>query len=185
MEGGEERDWERFREKGNQRKAGGRHGKRKKNKRARARKQGLKGPKREKEKKRGGGWGERTEGGSHEQGGGKLGGKERGRGRGTKRVGAGSAAAAAAAAAAASAAPAARRLAHSLAVPAARRPALGCPLLRLLVRRSGAAQAPEDRTATGRLSPGRAAKQVGGWAGTARMRSLGALWAQGDGVWGF
>lgn len=65
-------------------------------------------------------------------------------------------------AAAAAAAPAARRFALSLAVPAARPPALDCQQLRLLARRSGAARAPEDRTATGRLSPGRAAKQVDG-----------------------
>lgn len=87
-------------------------------------------------------------------------------------------------AAAAAAAPAARRFALSPAVPSARRPALDCQLLRLLARRSGAVRAPEDRTATGRLSPGRAAKQVGGWAGTARTRSRGALGAHGVRGWG-
>lgn len=87
-------------------------------------------------------------------------------------------------AAAAAAAPAARRFALSLAVPAARPPALDCQQLRLLARRSGAARAPEDRTATGRLSPGLAAKQVDGWAGTVRTRSRGALGAHGAGGWG-
>lgn len=126
-----------------------------------------------------GGQGESHEqgGGSHEQGGGSWEGR-RGRDRGTRGVGAGSAAAAAA--------PAARRLAHSLArslaEPAARRPALGCPQLRLPARRSGAARGSggQDR-ATGRPSPGRPPKQVGGVAGTARTRSLDARRAQGDG----
>lgn len=89
---------------------------------------------------------------------------------------------AAAAAAAAVAAPAARRLAHSLPVRAARCLALGCPQLRLLARRSGASRAPDNRTSTGWLSPGRTAKQVGDWTGTARPRSAGGTGRRGLGV---
>lgn len=88
--------------------------------------------------------------------------------------------------AAAAAAPAARRLAHSLAVSAARRPAPGCPRLRLLARRSGAAPAPEEQDrATGRPSPGPAA-EAGRWRGgdseDAEPRSAGGTGGQGSGV---
>lgn len=58
-----------------------------------------------------------------------------------------------------SAAPAARPLAHSLAAPAARRP-LRCLTAALLARRSGVAQAPEDRTQrlAGRAQGGRGSR---------------------------